>query len=138
MALAGACLALALVHVRRGTFAAGTSQRAAVFNAMPALLVLMVMVSPVIWEHHPVFLALSYVAIATVLTPADWPLFGLAYFLEFLMPTFDFYPWSYGRLVSPLILLFLAWRRRADGQSAAFDAANRWLTMPAPPPPPLR
>ena len=98
------------------------------------MLILMVMVSPLVWEHHPVLLALSYVAVATVLKPADWPLFGLAYFLEFLMPTFDFYPWSYGRLISPLILLFLAWRRRADGQSAAFDAANRWLTMPAPPP----
>jgi hypothetical protein len=134
VALAGACLVLASVHVRRGTFTAKTGQLAGVVNAMPALLVLMVMVSPVVWEHHPVFLALSYVVIATVLKPADWPLFGLAYFLEFLMPTFDFYPWSYGRLISPLILLVLAWRRRADGQSAAFDTANRWLTMPAPPP----
>jgi len=94
---------------------------------MPALLILMVMVSPLVWEHHPVLLALSYIAVATVLAPSDWALFVFAYFLEFLMPTFDFYPWSYGRLVSPLILLLLAWRRRQSGQSLLFVAVNTGL-----------
>ncbi len=132
LTLAPACLTLAAIHARARTLVGTAVNAPAVYSAMPAMLILMVMVSPLVWEHHPVFLALSYIVIATVLTPADWPLFGLAYFLEFLMPTFDFYPWSYGRLVSPLILLVLAWRRRADGQSAAFDAANRWLTMRLP------
>ena len=125
--LAAACVALSVVHVRRGTFVAGGSQAAGVLNAMPALLILMVMVAPLVWEHHPVSLALSYLVIATTLTPADWPLFGLAYFLEFLMPTFDFYPWSYGRLVSPLILLALAWKRRAAGPPDLLLHTNRRL-----------
>jgi hypothetical protein len=124
IALAAACLALAFVHVRRGTFVRAGAPAATLYNAAPALLILMVTVSPLVWEHHPVFLALSYIAIATVLEPQDWALFAVAYSLEFLMPTFDFYPWSYGRLVSPLILLALAWRRRRDGQSSLVAAAN--------------
>lgn len=123
--LAAACLVLAGVHVRRGTFVAGGGPVAGMLNAMPALLILMVMAAPLVWEHHPVLLALSYLVIATLLTPTDWPLFGLAYFLEFLMPTFDFYPWSYGRLVSPLILLGLAWKRSAAGPPDLLVHANR-------------
>lgn len=127
LALAVACLALAVIHSRARAFAGTGRDATIVHSAMPAMLILMVMVSPLVWEHHPVFLALSYLAVATVMKPADWPIFGLAYFLEFLMPTFDFYPWSYGRLLSPLLLLALAWRRRADGHSDAFEAANRRL-----------
>jgi len=127
IALAAACLVVAFTHVRRGTFVRADLPAAAVYNAMPALLILMVMVSPLVWEHHPVLLALSYIAVATVLAPSDWALFVFAYFLEFLMPTFDFYPWSYGRLVSPLILLLLAWSRRQSGQSSLFVAVNTGL-----------
>ena len=123
--LAAACLVLSVIHVRRGTFVAGGRQAAGILNAMPALLILMVMVAPLVWEHHPVLLALSYLVIATLLTPADWPLFALAYVLEFLMPTFDFYPWSYGRLVSPLILLVLAWKRSAPGPPDLLLHTNR-------------
>lgn len=131
IALAAACLTIAAVHARLRTFAPA-SDGTSVHSAMPAMLILMVMVSPLVWEHHPVFLALSYLAVATLLQPEDWPLFGLAYGLEFLMPTFDFYPWSYGRLVSPLLLLVLAWRRRA-GRSSAFEETNRRLTTLAAP-----
>ena len=125
LTLAALCLTLAAIHARTRALVAPHAEGPVVYGAMPALLVLMVMVSPLVWEHHPVFLTLSYAVVATVLTPGDWPLFGLAYFLEFLMPTFDFYPWSYGRLASPLMLLWLAWRRRNGGHSAAFEAANR-------------
>ena len=126
-AFAAACLLVAAAHVRRASFVPAGAPAPIVYNAMPVLLILMVMVSPLVWEHHPVFLGLSYIVIATLLRQEDWLLFSFAYFLEFMLPTFDFYPWSYGRLLSPLILLVLAWRRRNDGPSEAFVNANRWL-----------
>lgn len=125
--LAALCVALAATHMRRGTFVGRGVTGAGVLNAIPALLILMVMVAPLVWEHHPVLLSISYLVIATVLTPRDWPVFAFAYFFEFLMPTFDFYPWSYGRLLSPLLLLYLAWRRRHSARSEAFARANAWL-----------
>jgi hypothetical protein len=127
LALVVACLTVAAIHARARAFIGSHADATIVHSAMPGMLVLMVMASPLVWEHHPVFLALSYLAVATVLKPTDWPLFGLAYFLEFLMPTFDFFPWSYGRLLSPLLLLVLAWRRGADGHAPVFQAANRCL-----------
>jgi len=132
LALAAACLTIAAVHARLRTYAAARTDGTSVHSAMPAMLILMVMVSPLVWEHHPVFLALSYLAVATLLRLEDWPLFGLAYALEFLMPTFDFYPWSYGRLVSPLLLLVLAWKRRA-GRSSAFEETNQRVSTLATP-----
>jgi len=124
-ALAAACLVLAVFHVRRHTFVHADAPGAAVLNAIPSLLVLTVMVAPLVWEHHPVFLGLSYIVIATVLRPADFLLFTFAYFVEYLTPTFDFFPWSYGRLISPLILLALAWRRAADPYREGLNRANR-------------
>ena len=55
-------------------------------------------------------------------SPTHWALFGFAYFFEFLLPTFDFFPWSYGRLFAPLIILWLMWH--ADGSTNTFTKLN--------------
>jgi hypothetical protein len=103
------------------------------FNTIPALLILMNMTSPLVWEHHGVFLTLPFLLLLKKLTtPSEWALFGTAYFLEFFVPTFDFYPWSYGRLAATLIILGLLWitsRRQED--NLLFSAVGRWMeTMP--------
>ena len=56
-------------------------------------------------------------------------MFGIFYFVQFLIPTFDFFPWSYVRMLSPLLLLWLMWRaaRRAGGEAPFFSRVNRWL-----------
>lgn len=96
------------------------------FNAMPSLLILMTMASPIIWVHHAVFVGLSFLVLLKKLdSPASWTLFGFAYFFEFLLPTFDFFPWSYGRLVSPLIVLWLMWKLPTE-PSQWFTKAKRW------------
>jgi hypothetical protein len=52
--------------------------------------------------------------------------------LEFVVPAFDFFPWSYGRLLSPLLWLYLAWRVSArSGPSPGFVRVNAW-TFDAP------
>jgi hypothetical protein len=116
-------LALALaafgVAIRRGAFVTRSAAGSHVFNGWPALAVLMVLASPLVWEHHPVFTALPFLVITQRLqTPGEWAAFSLAYCFVYWLPTFDFYPWSFGRLAGLLILLVLLLRisgRSGDG-----------------------
>ena len=57
---------------------------------------------------------------SSVSTPDEWIWFGFAYFLEFILPTFDFFPWSYGRLLAPLIILWLMWKATKKQNPIAF------------------
>jgi hypothetical protein len=63
-------------------------------------------------------------------TPAQWAWYTFAYFLEFILPSFDFFPWSFGRLLAPLIILGLMWftARRQQGPSRIFSSLNDWLS----------
>jgi hypothetical protein len=132
--IAALAVAAALRAIRGRTFTDGAGGAATsagpslLLNALPPALVLMQMMSPLVWEHHAVFAALPYLATAAALTSAgQWSIFGLAYLLEYLTPTFDFYPFSYGRLLSPLLLLgLMIAAARATGAPRALVAFNRW------------
>lgn len=93
------------------------------------LLILMTLLSPLVWEHHAVFLALPFLVLLKRLNNStEWAIFGFAYFLEFLLPTFDFFPWSYGRLLAPLAILWLTYAvaRRAPS-TGAIEPIEQWL-----------
>lgn len=123
-------LFLVIKAMRKNVFYSGTDAEGKIYNALPSLLILMTLASPIVWEHHGIFLGLSFlVLLKKLISPMDWTLFGFAYFLEFLLPTFDFYPWSYGRLVAPLICLWLMWKL-PDELSEWFAKANRWFEAP--------
>jgi hypothetical protein len=100
-----------------------------------ALFILMLLASPVVWEHHGIFVSLSFLVLLKKLdTPSAWAFFGFAYFFEFLLPAFDFFPWSYGRLAAPLVCLWLMWQvstgnapERGAGPTSRFERFNRWL-----------
>lgn len=97
--------------MRQATFSVCAETRSAILNSIPALFVLMVFASPLVWEHHLVFLAVPFVVVTKKLsTPAAWMWYSFAYLLAFLVPTFDFYPWSFGHLVSSVILMILVVR----------------------------
>jgi hypothetical protein len=98
-------------------------------NAIPPLFILMTLASPVVWEHHGIFVALSFLVLLKRLeSPAEWYIFGFAYLLEFLLPTFDFFPWSFGRLAAPLIILGMLWVFSRDHkESTLFVKSNHWL-----------
>jgi hypothetical protein len=79
-----------------------------VYNGVPVLLLPVLLVSPLIWEHHPVLVALPYLLLLKRLaSPGEWTVYAFAYFLQFVMPTFDFFPWSFARLLSLLAILWL-------------------------------
>lgn len=126
---AGLALAVVSRNVRGKTFYEGGPERERALNAVPALFPLMMLLSPLIWEHHGVFLALSFLVMPKKLSSAgEWSIFGAAYFLMFLAPTFDFFPWSYGRLLSLFAWLWLAWRLSdRAGTSTGFARANAAL-----------
>jgi len=111
--------------VRTHAFLPDVSQSARLFNAMPPLFILMTLASPVVWEHHAIFTTLSFLLLLKVLDKrSEWLWFGFAYVLEFVLPTFDFFPWSYGRLIAPLIVLWLMWRAE---RNTLIPRLNLWL-----------
>jgi hypothetical protein len=127
-ALGVATLFVLLRMVRNHTFHQG--EQANLLNALPPLMIMMNMYSPLVWEHHGVFLVLSaFVLLRTLSTPAEWTWFGVIYFVQFLIPTFDFFPWSYARLLTPLLLLWLMWRvaARPAGEAPLFRRVSEWL-----------
>ena len=111
----------AVYNVRHRTFSERQAIGQDILNSFPALLVLMVLASPLVWKHHPVFLAIPFVLITKKLnTPYLWIMYIFAYLLEFLIPTFDFYPWSYGRLISPILLTLLLLNASRERDSDMF------------------
>ncbi|MBL8091784.1 MAG: DUF2029 domain-containing protein [Anaerolineales bacterium] len=84
------------------------SQENKVLNAVPSLFILMTLASPIVWDHHGIFVTLSFLLLFKRIDNLNhWLLFSFVYFLEFVLPSFDFFPWSYGRLLAPLIVLWL-------------------------------
>jgi hypothetical protein len=121
---------LVMVKCMQGQiFLKSEGRGAKLFNAIPPLFIPMTLTSPVVWEHHGVFVALSFLLMLKCIEqPAEWLWFGFAYFLQFVLPTFDFFPWSYGRLVAPLIILWMMWQSKKRKEPAPlFNEINSWL-----------
>ncbi len=113
-------------NIMNETFFSGDGKR--LYNAIPSLSILMLMASPIVWVHHGIFVTLSFlVLLKKIETPSAWALFGFAYFFEFLLPAFDFFPWSYGRMVAPLVCLWLMWQVSAQGPSRLGAGPSSWF-----------
>ena len=98
-----------------------------IFNSIIPLFIAMTIFSPLIWEHHGIFITLPFLLLIKKLeSPAEWTLFGIAYLFVFLIPTFDYFPWSYERLPGMLILLGLAWVTVKRNDSHYFSTFNNW------------
>jgi hypothetical protein len=111
--------------IKNKTFFSG-DDNSRLYNSLPLLAILMILASPIIWEHHGIILTLPFLLLLKRLdAPSDWLWFGFAYLLQYVLPTFDFFPWSYGRVFAPLILLWLVWR--SDKESSRFARWNQWL-----------
>ena len=97
------------------------------YNSIIPLFVAMTLASPLVWEHHGIFLTLPFLLLLRKLeSPTEWILYGAVYLLVFLTPTFDYFPWSYARLPGILILLALLWMTRNRSDNTFFPAFNAW------------
>lgn len=94
------------------------------FNAIPPLFIFMTLASPIVWDHHGMFVTLSFLLLfKRIENPNHWLLFAFAYFLEFVLPSFDFFPWSYGRLIAPIIVLYLLAQTSKNNEPTKFIQA---------------
>lgn len=116
-------------NVRKNTFVDNKTVSPVLLNAIPSLFIVMTLSSPIVWDHHGIFTALSFLLlIKCIKSPAARMWFGFAYFLEFIQPSFDFFPWSFGRLLAPIIILALMWIvSKKNEESNFFGAANIWF-----------
>jgi len=121
-----ATITVMLKNSRNQSFVIGENK---MLNALPPLFVLMTLASPIVWDHHGIFVTLSFLLMLKRMeAPAMWVWFGFAYFLEFVLPSFDFFPWSYGRLIAPMIVLGLMWFAVPKNEvSRFFTNTNQWL-----------
>lgn len=123
VALGLAVYALSYLSIRRGIFARGPDPRTAgIINGLVPLVFLMPIVSPAVWVYHlvalivPAVLTLGYMRGTRLLS-----LWTVGYCLTFLLPTFDFYPWSYLRLAGWVALL------AAMSDAVRHPPSSRWI-----------
>jgi hypothetical protein len=129
MALSAKVLLLgaALFTMTKNIQAQSFSKENRMLNAIPPLFIVMTLASPIVWDHHGMFTTLAFLLMfKRIETPNAWLLFIFAYILEFVLPSFDFFPWSYGRLIAPMIVLGLMWFTSKNESSSFFTKANRW------------
>ena len=127
--LAKAAIAIVTVFLclRSRGFFSGEEVKFRLFDSIIPLFVGMTLLSPLVWEHHAVFLTLPFLLLLKKLeSSAEWLLYGAVYLLVFLTPIFDYFPWSYGRLVGMLILLGLLWKLRERTGNTFFPMFNAW------------
>jgi len=120
-------LGAALFTMAKNVQARSFSKENRMLNAVPPLFIVMTLASPIVWDHHGMFVTLSFLLmLKRIESPNAWLWFGFAYILEFVLPSFDFFPWSYGRLIAPIIVLWLMWFTAQNEFSTFFTKANRW------------
>ncbi|MBI5826009.1 MAG: DUF2029 domain-containing protein [Chloroflexi bacterium] len=120
-----ATLAVMTKNIRAQSF----SNENKLLNAIPPLFIIMTLASPIVWDHHGIFVTLSFLLmLKRIDTPNLWMWFIFAYILEYILPSFDFFPWSYGRLLAPIIVLWLMFQTSNNsGDSPFITSSNQWL-----------
>lgn len=122
-------LVATLFTMMQNVHAQSFSKENHLLNAVPALFVFMTLGSPIVWDHHGIFLTLTFLLmLKRIQSPSHWMIFIAAYFFEFMLPSFDFFPWSYGRLLAPMIVLWLMFATSKNDETSPFiTSANQWL-----------
>jgi hypothetical protein len=116
-----------LLCIRSRGFLSPDGSGARLYDSIVPLFVVMTLLSPLVWEHHGVFLTLPFLLLLKKLeSPTEWLLYGAVYLFVFLVPTFDFFPWSYARLVGMLILFALVGITHQRSENTFFPRLNAW------------
>lgn len=123
--LLGTTLFVMTQNIREQSF----SKQNRLLNAVPALVIFMTLGSPIVWDHHGMFVTLAFLLLLKrIHTSTHWMIFLSIYFFQFILASFDFFPWSYGRLFAPMIALWLMYATRENEEPSPFiTSANQWL-----------
>lgn len=122
-------LSAIIVGLRSKSLFPQNEHGAKLHNAVIPFMYAMTIASPILWEHHGIFLTLPLlILLKTIQSPAEWILFSIAYFSIFLVPTFDFFPWSYTEFFGILIILGLLWFSNKRESNSFILKFNHWAT----------
>jgi hypothetical protein len=125
-------LGLCWAAIRKRTFSGGSgSPLACVLDAYPVLMLFLMSVSPLVWEHHPVIIVLPLLVMLKQLdSEADVLLWFGAWFMCFFVPTFDVYPFSFRITLGVFFAYWLLVRlvRRDTRYGRYFARANAVLS----------
>jgi hypothetical protein len=122
-ALAVSLYLMVRTNVSKVYFSSGQSTDT-VFNSYIPLSFLMVILSPIIWAHHFVLLIFPVlVMLKKVRGPEEYALYFSAWALIFLIPVFDFYPFSFLRLAAIVLCYILLFRFLKTGPES-----NEWIS----------
>jgi len=116
--------------VRNRLFYQGDVKETVVYNSYIILLFLMTMISPLVWAHHFVFMIPAVLIMIKLLSSRkDLVIYLTAYILIYLVPAFDFYPYSYNRLAGVILgyVLLIGFLKTPHPEGGRyFETANRW------------
>jgi len=102
--------------VRMRLFCREETVPAVVLNSFIVLILLMMMLSPLVWAHHLVLIIFPFLVMLKRLSrPLDWMLYLAAWALIFVIPVFDFYPFSYKNLFAVVLCYILLIRFLRNG-----------------------
>jgi len=117
--------------VKNKTFYSGIQKEEVLYNSCIVLMFLMTILSPIIWEHHPVFIIFPFLIILKRLFIMESIIiYIIAYLFIFLIPTFDFYPFSYHRLLGMILcyIIFIIYLKDSVNKVVWFDKINHRLS----------
>jgi hypothetical protein len=98
-------------NIKTSAFYESGKRESRLYNSVVVLIFLMLILSPIIWVHHGVFVILPFlILLKRIDSIYHLAAYMAAYILLFLVPTFDFYPLSYMRSLSIIICLILCSR----------------------------
>jgi len=107
--------------VSRATFYRGEKREEVVHNSFVILMVFMVILSPIVWVHHLVFLIFPFLIFLKKLEKIEDLFFYISsYSVIFLLPTFNFFPFSYLRLLGVVLCYVLLYRFAWDQDVCIF------------------
>jgi hypothetical protein len=115
--LAAWILALSWISARKKTFfRSGSNTENLILNAcMPLFFLPIASIQGLVLPYHLTFIIPSFLALVVMVhSKRSAILFGIAYYLVFIVPTFDIYPWTAIRAVGwllSLVMMTLAIRR---------------------------
>ena len=118
---------IVLGNLKWRTYYGGDKKEEIVFNSYVVMLFLMTMLSPVVWVYHFVFVIPAFlIMLRNVRDHGDITLFLVAWFLIYLMPSFDVFPVSYHRLIGVVMayVLFTRFLKRGDKAGEPYP----WIT----------
>jgi len=118
------------LSIKNKSFFKGSLDNELIFNSYIVLIVLMMTLSPLIWEHHLIFLLMPMLILAKRISTLSQSIIYIAlYILLFLIPTFDFYPLSYYRLLAVVVVFILFYRfsKKSESDPEWFKKANKFF-----------